>query len=54
MSASRSSFFSLAFDVSSSQYAFWLASDEASSCNRLINSVINPFTFANGSSPFPA
>ena len=43
MSASGSSSFSLAFEVSSTQTVLWLVSDDASSCNRLINSVINPF-----------
>ena len=54
MSASGSSSFSLAFEISSSQYVLCLASDDVSSCNGLINTVINPFTFANGSSPVPA
>ena len=53
-SVSRSSFFPKAFDVSSSKYDFLLASDEASSCNLLIRSVIKSFTFSSGSSPAPA
>ena len=44
----------VAFDVSSSQRAFWRASVGASSCKRPNKSVMTPFTFANGSSPVPA
>ena len=44
----------VAFDVSSSQRAFWRASVGTSSCKRPNKSVMTPFTFANGSSPVPA
>ena len=43
---------SVAFCVSSSQYDWWLASNEAS--NLLSKSVIKPFTFTNGSTLVPA
>ena len=43
-----------AFDVSSSKHAFCLVSDEVSPSNRLINSVIEPFTFSSTKRPSPA